>query len=202
MSDLRERILECALDLYLEHGLNGLSMRHVGEKLGVSATAIYRHYRNKVDLVHNVIGEAIKIFGGYLFAALSAKTPEERYLKGAEAYLDFALQKSKYYDVIFNIPSQLGEEGLPEDLHQQSMATFQFLVDRVQECMEAGFFRKDDAFSVAMTIWAHGHGLVSIYLAKKTPLDEAAFRTLFWESHARILQGLRPPTPIALPLSE
>jgi AcrR family transcriptional regulator len=191
MSDLRERILDCAVDLYLEHGLKGLSMRHVGDRLGVSATAIYRHYRNKEDLVHNVIGEAVKVFGGYLFTALSAKTAEERYVKSGEAYLDFALGKSKYYEVIFMAPSQLGEERLPEDVHQRSMATFQFLVDRVQECMEAGYFRKDDAFSVATTIWAHGHGLISIYLAKKCPFDEAGFRRFFWESHARLLQGLR-----------
>jgi AcrR family transcriptional regulator len=192
MSDLRERILECALDLYLEHGLKGLSMRHVGERLGVSATAIYRHYRNKEDLVHNVIGEAIKVFGSYLFRALSAQTPQERYLKSGEAYLDFALEKSKYYEVIFLAPAQLGGDCQPEELQQRSMATFQFLVDRVQECMEAGHFRKDDAFAVSMTIWAHAHGLVSIYLAKKSPLDEAGFRKLYWESHQRLLQGLRP----------
>jgi AcrR family transcriptional regulator len=191
MSELRERILECALDLYLEHGLKGLSMRHVGDRLGVSATAIYRHYRNKEDLVHNVIGEAVKVFGSYLFRALSAKTAEERYRKSGEAYLDFALEKSKYYDVIFIVPSQLGEAALPEELHQSSMATFQFLVDRVQECMESGYFRKDDAFSVAMTIWAHAHGLVSIYLGRKSPMDEAAFRNLFWASHERLLHGLR-----------
>lgn len=192
MSDLRERILECALDLYLEHGLKGLSMRHVGDALGVSATAIYRHYRNKEDLVHNVIGEAIKLFGSYLFSALSAKTPEERYLKSCQAYLDFALEKSKYYDVIFLAPSSLGETDPPEELQSQIQATFQFLVDRVQECMESGFFRKDDdAHSVAMTIWSHAHGLVSIYLAKKSPLDERGVRELFWESHDRLLRGLR-----------
>jgi AcrR family transcriptional regulator len=191
MSELRERILDCALDLYLEHGLKGLSMRHVGERLDVSATAIYRHYRNKEDLVHNVIGEAVKLFGSYLFRALSAKTPEERYRQSGEAYLAFALEKSKYYDVIFVVPPQLGAAELPEDLQQRSMATFQFLVDRVQECMESGFFRKDDAHAVAMTIWGHAHGLVSIYLAKKFPMDEAAFRKLFWDSHARLLQGLR-----------
>ncbi|MDQ3000111.1 MAG: TetR/AcrR family transcriptional regulator [Fibrobacterota bacterium] len=190
MSDLRGRILECAVDVYLEQGLKGLSMRHVGEKLRVSATAIYRHYRNKEDLVHNVIGEAVKIFGAYLFAALSGRTPEERYKLSCEAYLSFALEKSKYYEVIFLAPSQLGEEGLPEELQQKSNATFQFLVDRVQECMESGYLRKDDAYSVAMTLWAHGHGLVSIYLAKKCPLDEAGLRKLYWESHGRLLNGL------------
>lgn len=190
MSDLRGRILECALDLYLEHGLKGLSMRHVGETLGVSATAIYRHYRNKEDLLHNVIGEAVNVFGSYLFTSLSGRTAEERFIRCGDAYLDFALQKSKYYEVIFMAPSQLGGEGFPEDLRERSLATFQFLVDRVQESMEAGFLRKDDATAVSLTIWAHTHGLVSIYLAKKWQIDETGFRQLYRESTRRMLDGL------------
>jgi AcrR family transcriptional regulator len=190
MSDLRGRILECALDLYLEHGLKGLSMRHVGETLGVSATAIYRHYRNKEDLLHNVIGEAVNVFGSYLFTSLSGRTAEERFIRCGDAYLDFALQKSKYYEVIFMAPSQLGGEGFPEDLRERSLATFQFLVDRVQESMEAGYLRKDDATAVSLTIWAHTHGLVSIYLAKKWQIDETGFRALYRESTRRLLSGL------------
>ncbi|MEO6095190.1 MAG: TetR/AcrR family transcriptional regulator [Fibrobacteria bacterium] len=192
MSDLRERILECALDLYLEHGLKGLSMRHVGEALGISATAIYRHYRNKEDLLHNVIGEAVNVFGSYLFSSLSGRTPEERFLRSGEAYVEFALRKSKYYEVIFMAPAQLGEDGFPDALRERSLATFQFLVDRVQECMESGFLKKDDATAVSLTIWAHTHGLVSIYLAKKWQIDEAGFRALFRESTARLFAGLQP----------
>ena len=192
MSDLRGRILECALDLYLEHGLKGLSMRHVGEALGVSATAIYRHYRNKEDLLHNGIGEAVNVFGSYLFTSLSGRSAEERFKRCGEAYLDFALQKSKYYEVIFMAPSQLGGEGFPEDLRERFLATFQFLVDRVQESMEAGYLRKDDATAVSLTIWAHTHGLVSIYLAKKWQIDESGFRSLYRESKGRLLGGLLP----------
>lgn len=192
MSELREKILACAVDLYVEQGLKGLSMRNVAEKLGVSATALYRHYRNKEDLLHNVVGEAVKVFGSYLFAALSGRTPEERFRKGGEAYLNFALEQSKYYEVIFLAPQQLGEEDQPEELRLRSRATFQFLVDRVQECMESGHLRKDDPFSVAMSVWAHGHGLISIYLAKKWPVEEAVFRKMYWDSHARLFEGLGP----------
>ncbi len=194
MSDLRERILECAVDLHLEHGLKGLSMRNVGETLGVSATAIYRHYRNKEDLLHNVIGEAVNVFGSFLFGALSAKTPEERFLRSGEAYLDFALKKSKYYEVMFMAPSQLGGEGFPDELRERSRATFQFLVDRVQECMESGYLKKDDATAVSLTIWAHTHGLVSIYLAKKWQIDETGFRNLYQESTERLFNGIRRAT--------
>ncbi len=190
MSDLRERILSCAVDLYLEQGIKGLSMRLIGEKLGVSATALYRHYRNKEDLLHNVIGEAVKVFGTYLFAALAGKTAKERFILGGEAYLNFALQQSKYYEVIFLAPDQLGAEAMPEELQLQSRATFQFLVDRVQECMESRFLKKADPFAVAMSIWAHSHGLVSIYLAKKWTIDEGGFRKMYWESSERLFAGL------------
>ncbi len=193
MSDLKERILQCAVDLYLDQGLKGLSMRHLAEMLDVSATALYRHYRNKEDLVHSIIGEAAKVFGNYLFAALAGKTAKERFDLAATAYLNFALEHSKYYEVIFMGPQQLGAECLPEELQDKSRATFQFLVDRVQECMEAGCLRKDEPFGVAMTIWAHSHGLIAIFLAGKWPIEEPNFRILFGESQKRLMHGLEDP---------
>jgi AcrR family transcriptional regulator len=191
MSDLQGKILPAALDLYLQKGLSGLSMRVLADKLGVSATAIYRHYRNKEELLHRMIGEAVKVFGTYQFTALTGSTPQERFRLSVEAYLNFALEQSKYYEVIFMTPQQTGAGPLPEDLKSKSLATFQFLVDRVQECMECGYLRKEDSQAVALSIWAHGHGLVSIYLAKKYPLNEENFRRLYQDSRLRMLRGLR-----------
>lgn len=194
MADQAGRILSCALDLYHEKGLPGLSMRTLAERLDLSATAIYRHYKNKDEIIHRMIGEAVKSFAGYLFRALSGATPQERFRLGAEAYLDFALEQRKYYEVIFMSPHNLCEDPLPQSLRDESMATFQFLVDRVQECMDCGYLRRDDPHAVAMTIWANSHGLVSIYLAGKWPIVEADFRKLFLDSRLRLLRGLRAET--------
>lgn len=191
MSDLQGRILVCARDLYLEKGLRGLSMRLVAERLDVSATAIYRHYKNKEDLIHKVIEEGVKLFGAYLFGALSGRTADERWKMTGEAYLNFGLEQGKYYEVIFMAPHQIGVGPLPEELLRKSQANFQFLIDRVQELMEAGFMQRDDAKMVALSIWAHSHGLVALYLAGKMDMDEAAFRQTYWESHKRLMQGLK-----------
>ena len=40
-----------ALDFIDEHGMEPLTMRALGEKMGVDPTAVYRHYPNKDDLV-------------------------------------------------------------------------------------------------------------------------------------------------------
>jgi AcrR family transcriptional regulator len=110
MSDLPGRILDCARDLYLEKGLRGFSLRLLAGRLDVSPTALYRHFRNKEDIIHKVIEEAVKVFAGYLFASLAAGTPEERFRLSAEAYLGFALEQRKYYEVIFMAPEQIGSE--------------------------------------------------------------------------------------------
>lgn len=193
MTELPNRILAAARDLYLEKGLRGFSMRHLAGTLDVSPTALYRHFRNKEELIHRVIEEAVKVFATYLFASLAGRTPEERFRMGGEAYLNFALEQRKYYEVIFMAPEQFGAGPAPEGLQKKDKATFQFLIDRVQELMDGGILAKGVPKDVAVTIWAHCHGLVSLYLAGKMPMDETAFRRLYWESSERILRGLRVP---------
>ncbi len=47
-----ERILDEALALVDERGLDALTTRALGQRLGVDPTAIYRHFRNKDELVN------------------------------------------------------------------------------------------------------------------------------------------------------
>ena len=195
MANLQGRILSCALDLYLEKGIHGLSMRQIAAKLDISATAIYRHYQNKQDLLDTILAEAVKIFGGYLFTALSGATPEERFRLCSQAYIDFALAQPKYYGVIFlepqGQPAPAGEEGQSKR-QENGLANFQFFVDRVQECVDSGYFRKANPRSLALSIWAYDLGLLALYHSGKSSLDEAAFRKFWWESQARFLHGVCP----------
>ena len=191
MSELPSLILASARDLYLEKGLRGFSMRHLAGKLDVSPTALYRHFRNKEELIHKVIEEAVKALSTYLFTSLAGRTPEDRFRLGSEAYLDFALEQRKYYEVIFMAPEQIGIGPAPECVQNEDLATFQLLIDRVQELMEKGVLAKDDPKDVAVNIWAHRHGLISLYLAGKLPMDETEFRRIYRDSDERLLRGLR-----------
>jgi AcrR family transcriptional regulator len=46
-----EAILEAAVELFTEHGYDGLSMERVAERAGVGKATIYRRYPTKADLV-------------------------------------------------------------------------------------------------------------------------------------------------------
>ncbi|MEU7804235.1 TetR/AcrR family transcriptional regulator C-terminal domain-containing protein [Micromonospora arborensis] len=47
----REQIIQTAIELLDEEGLEGLNMRSLGKRLGAAATAVYWHVKNKDDLV-------------------------------------------------------------------------------------------------------------------------------------------------------
>src|SRR5258706_8048377 len=47
----RERVCREALALVDEEGLDALSMRRLGARLGVEAMSLYRHVRDKADLL-------------------------------------------------------------------------------------------------------------------------------------------------------
>jgi AcrR family transcriptional regulator len=51
----RERILRAAISLADRDGIQSLSMRKLGQKLGVEAMSLYNHVRNKVDLLDGMV---------------------------------------------------------------------------------------------------------------------------------------------------
>jgi TetR/AcrR family tetracycline transcriptional repressor len=55
----RERILEAAVALVDDHGLDGLSMRKLGTSLGVEAMSLYNYIPNKAALLDGVLERVV-----------------------------------------------------------------------------------------------------------------------------------------------
>jgi AcrR family transcriptional regulator len=190
MSIQRDQIVACACDLYLAEGLDGFSMRKLARLMGVTAPALYRHYDGKEAVLIDVVGEAYKLFAQYLYRALGAPTAAERFHRAGEEYLNFALEHPKLYEVMFTSPDALGLEELPEEAATHACAVGQYWRDRVREAIDAGLLRDFGTEAVSTTMWAHAHGLVTIYHRGFIPVTEAEFRELFHQSALRMTLGL------------
>ncbi len=198
-SDTQQQILEAARDLCLLHGISGFSMRAVAARVGISATAIYRHYDSKETLVSAVAQTGMECFARYLWRGLDGTTPLDRLRRTGLGYLQFGLEQSSYYRIIFMTQTaDLGFEKLPKENVQRVSPTFQFLVDRVRDCISAGCFYKDDPEGVSATIWSLSHGLVSLYLTGHFDgtLTQEGFIDLYQRSTDRLYGGLKQTTAI------
>lgn len=193
MSEQRERILGCACDLYLAQGLDGFSMRKLAKEVGVTAPAIYRHYDGREAVLADVLREAYRTFSRYLYAALGAESPFERFFGAGEQYLNFVIDHPRWYGMMHTAPEHLGMERIPADIETLQAATHQFWLDRVRECMEAGILRPGDPEEASVTMWAHAHGMVQLFHQGHLPVSEEEFRCLFKASGGRLMTGLATP---------
>lgn len=75
MSGRREEILDTALALADERGLEAVSMRALADRLGVTPMALYRHVDSKAALLDGLVGRLLAAFLPRTPASTGAGTP-------------------------------------------------------------------------------------------------------------------------------
>jgi AcrR family transcriptional regulator len=53
--DTRQRILDVAVDLFIEHGYAGTSVRDISERLGMTKGSLYYHFASKEDVLNALV---------------------------------------------------------------------------------------------------------------------------------------------------
>jgi AcrR family transcriptional regulator len=158
--------------------------------VGVTAPAIYRHYDGREAVLADVLREAHRVFSRYLYGALGAPTPLERFQGAGEGYLSFVFDHPRWYGIMHTAPEHLGMDALPEDIEAMQTAIHQFWIDRVRECMDAGILKDGDPEMTSVTMWAHAHGMVQLYHEGCFEMPKDDFRLLFKASGLRLMAGV------------
>lgn len=71
----RDRILECATQLFSVHGFEAMTMRMLGQAVGLDNSSIYRHFRSKSELADAVLDQAAGSFLKALGPHMDATRP-------------------------------------------------------------------------------------------------------------------------------
>lgn len=59
-TDTRSRLLQTALRLFGEHGVDGASLQMIADELGVTKAAVYYHFKTKHEIVAAVAAPALR----------------------------------------------------------------------------------------------------------------------------------------------
>lgn len=155
-------IVEAARNIMAEGGYAAVSMRSVAERVGLSATAIYRYFAGKEDLIGRVVRSGYRRFGESLTEAAEHHPAGslERLFAMSDAYVRFAFDNQEYFRVLYNIQSR------PRDLEDlPGSGGYDLLRSCVVDAMEAGNLRQGNPDLVAHFLWTSVHGLVTLALA-------------------------------------
>ncbi|BFM14516.1 hypothetical protein R50073_06990 [Maricurvus nonylphenolicus] len=161
----KESILRIACEKYLESGDKGLSMRSIAKEVGITPMAIYRHFENKEALQQELLMEAFRTFSRYLYAGLKGADAKERFFLTVDAYLDFAAEQSAYFELIFLTVNPMNNLKMQEVIKEESLPSFRFLMDRVQDCISEGYFKDGNVYEISVAMLAQSTGLAALHLS-------------------------------------
>lgn len=190
--DLRRTILDAAAGLFVEHGYEALSMRQIAERIGYSATTIYRYYEDKDDLLFAIVQEGFLRFGTQLTrAAQRGGEPLARLQALGHAYVEFGLKNPVYYQLMFMQRSDFLFESRVEE-EAPMIDSFGVLQQAVEQSMEAGILRRGDPVTTSTVIWAVMHGITSLAIADAKRFTRRQVQRSTELAMQMIRDGLRP----------
>src|ERR1700753_1805688 len=115
--NLKEALLQAALDLIAQKGAAGFTFADAARMAGVSPAAPYRHFRDRDELLSSIAQRGFEQFESQLTAAWDDGRPDTvtAFERVGKAYLAFARQEPAFYSAMF-------ESGLPVDVNPALLA--------------------------------------------------------------------------------
>ena len=170
----RARILDAARELFVERGVEAVTLREIAQKIEYSTTAIYVQFADKAALVDAMLREDFGRFAEGLEAAASIVDPVERFIVLGDSYMDFAMRMPHHYQLLFLTPPK-GTNHKAELTSPAGIEGYRVLLATIEECIATKRLRPEltDGDGLAQVVWGSVHGIVSLLIVHG---DHSAFR--------------------------
>ena len=170
--DLSRALVDAAVRIVGEAGVEALTLRGVGQRVGVSRSAPYRHFKDKAALLAAVALEGFRLLRRDLEAALAAEGRTEPLIALSEAYVGFGINHPSHYRTMFEIT--WGDKNHYPALVQEGNATSRILVEAIIRGQAAGRLAPGVPGQIAWVVWTLVHGIVM--LREDDPFSHGAKR--------------------------
>jgi AcrR family transcriptional regulator len=168
--DLRAALIETGLRLLAERDADAVSLREMAREVGVSATAVYRHFPDKAALMAALAREGLERLAQAQHAASrQAGGGSAGFAATGRAYVRFALANPALFRLIFSASPGTDTGTEPE--------AWRLLHGNAASALPDGA----DAAAVrakALRAWALVHGVAMLMLDGQIPADERLLETL------------------------
>ena len=170
--DLPERILKEAEKVVVASGYQGVNMRRLAGKVGVSATAIYHYFESKEAILRKLrIGAAEKL--NDRIRGIDPRLPPQVFLADlGQQYLAYAQENPNLYRLLFEAPF---DERVEAEDHPVLYFTYIAARGALEKMAEQGI-PIPDARHGAMMGWMMLHGFCSLMMSGMLPLAEGMTR--------------------------
>ena len=169
--NLRTALLDKARQHLAEHGPDKISLRALARDIGVSQTAPYRHFPDKLTLLSALAAEGFRLLNEATLLADDAALPVvQRLLKTGRAYVDFALRNPDLYRLMFGPIIPPDTDYAPLDEH--GSRSYEMIVQLISKGIETKEFIDGDPLILANSAWSLVHGVASLLIDNRFACTE------------------------------
>ncbi|ADL01828.1 TetR/AcrR family transcriptional regulator [Brevundimonas subvibrioides] len=162
----RAEILEAAERIFVEVGYEGATIRRIADEVGLSSTALYMHFSEKSEILHEICRVAFARLQAMNQAVMDEPgPPDDRLRRLLEAYVAFGFDNPNAYRLTYltrPVEARDGAQTAAQSLGGELYRAFEAVV---QDVAAEGHLRGEPR-ATAQTLWAGAHGVVSLMITK------------------------------------
>jgi AcrR family transcriptional regulator len=165
--DLKNALIRAGVEILSKEGVEGLSLRKVAKRAGVSHNAPYSHFPDKQSLIAAISTEGFKQLYEVLDTAISSypDDPRRQLEESAWYYVQFAMNDRDTFKIMFS--GVLEKEKDYPAFVDISYKAFSRVVDIVRACQNRGVLRAAPPEMMAVCVWGQVHGITSLMLERQ-----------------------------------
>lgn len=163
----RQQIIDAARELFVNKGVEAVTMREIAKRIGYSPTSIYLYFDDKDALLRAICDADLFILATKLKQVMEIVDPVERLLAIGHNYAEFALTHPNHYRMLFMTPRPIYDPSLSSlERNSAEQDAYYLLKMVVNDVYLAGQFKPEiqNPDLVAQTIWAATHGVCSLHI--------------------------------------
>jgi AcrR family transcriptional regulator len=197
----RTDLIEAAIRLLADQGVEALALRRVAGAAHVSTMCVYSRFGDKIGLLDAVYAAGFERLGLTFSSVEPNRDPIRRLRTLGLAYRRFAVANPALYSLMFE--RVVGFDPSPELRAEVLETTFSPVLEAVRAAIDEGSIEAESTLVAAYTLWTAAHGAISLELthAAPRPLSGWLFDTrdagedIFRQAIDTALRGLSPAGP-------
>jgi AcrR family transcriptional regulator len=178
-----ETILNAAVELAEEKGIENISLLQVAQRLGVKSSSLYNHLNGVQDLSLGIARLAVGRLEDTIRSAAVGRSKEDALVEIASAYRKFAKENPELYKAILRFPDY-NDSRVQETGHA--------IVRILYQVMEPYHYSKEEAIHFGRGFRSALHGFVSLEEAGFFQGTEADVNESYEQLILRLISTLKP----------
>ena len=179
----REDIIQTAIGIVRESGIDAVTARELGKRMGSSACPIFTAFENMEEVNTEIIKYAKALYKEYIGEGLK----QENAFKGVgTAYIRFSMYEPKLFQLLF-----MSEQTEPVDIEHTLMLIDESYEDILKSVREPYRLREEDAKRLYQHLWVYTHGIAAMCATNVCVFTEEEISGMMTDIFVSLLEKIK-----------